>query len=439
MGLAGSEMVRRNAVRYSPMVGFPINDVSQEINRCARCGKCRAVCPTFLVTRDETRVARGRICMLEALVAGRISPSIHAREILMSCYGCMRCMDVCPTGIKMNVIIQAARNAIAKEMGIGRVARFVFRRVLPRRRLYDSLIRLARFGQRFLRPSMEQPLRHLPLFYGGMRYIPPLARKPALRALPAIIKGRGELKVSFFAGCLLNYVYPEIAASILRVLELHGVDVIFPKLQLCCGTPVLAHGDAEAAGVLARLNVECLEPDKVDAVVLGCASCELTMKRDYPALLGGAAALSEKIFDISEFVDKFLGYSNLPIDEKVTYHDPCHLRWGRGVTEPPREILRRSCRFVEMPGAGDCCGLGGSFSLTHYGVSCALGEAKVEAIRSSGADMVSTACPGCIIQLQDQLARQRMGIPVMHVAQLYEMSYIKGRHPVLRRSGHLER
>ena len=404
-----------------------MTDLVKELQRCAKCGKCRAVCPTFIVSRDEAKVARGRISLLEAIMEGRAVPTEYGREILMSCYGCMRCSAVCPSGVQIDLIVRNAREMLARQMGLSRSARFVFRRILPRRRVYDGAIGMARLLQRLLRTNAHQPLRHLPLFFQGKRNIPRIDARPALRGLREFVKGRGDIKVSLFLGCMLNYVYPEIAASIMHILELHGVDIILPRAQLCCGTPALAYGDVDAARALAQRNLECLEPNKVDAIVLGCASCELTMKRDYPIILKGAEQLAKKVYDISEFIHNFLGYSNLALDERITYHDPCHLRWGRGVSKPPREILRQSCRFVEMPRAGDCCGLGGSFSLTHYDVSCALGAAKVEAVRESGADIVATACPGCILQLRDQLAQHQMNIPVMHVAQVYEMSYLKGR------------
>lgn len=407
-----------------------IHELRQEIARCARCGKCRAVCPTFLATRDEARAARGRINLMESILDGAAPFSARAAELLTSCYGCTRCVEQCPSGVRVDLLMQRAREMAARRFGIPLPARLLFRHVLPRRRLYDAAVRLARFTQRFLRRSRAQPLRHLPLLYEGRRSVPALARRSALHSLPELHKGRGEIKVSLFLGCLLNYVYPDIAASILKILSLHGVDVIVPKAQLCCGAPVLASGDEEAARRLARRNLSCLEPGKVDAVVFGCASCALTMKRDYPRLLGGAEALAAKITDISEFIYARLGYSNLPLDDTVTYHDPCHLRWGRGVGEPPREVLRRSARYVEMDRAGDCCGLGGSFSLSHYDISCLLGEAKVASIRASGATIVATSCPGCILQLEDQLARQGMGNPVVHVAQLYERSFLKGRLPL---------
>lgn len=385
------------------------------------------MCPTFLFSRDEAKVARGRISLLEALINNRKTPSAYAKEILLSCYRCMRCVDTCPSGVNVDVIIQEGRNLLASKRGLGLLQSFVFRHVLPRRRFYDTLIRLSRVAQKALRKSRSQPLRHLPLLYEGKRNVPRIAAIPALHGLKEIYKGQGKLKVSLFLGCMLNYVYPGIAESIVHILELHGVDVIIPKPQLCCGTPVLAYGDVDTAVRLARRNIDCLEADRVDAIVLGCASCELTMKRDYPRILEGADGFAEKVCDITEFISDFLGYSNLPMEEKVTYHDPCHLRWGRGVSSPPRDILKRSCRFVEMERPGECCGLGGSYSLTHYDVSCSLGEAKVASIRRTGADIVATTCPGCILQIQDQLARQRLDIPVMHVAQIYELSYLKGR------------
>lgn len=404
-----------------------MTDLNREISKCAKCGKCRAVCPTFLVGRDETKVARGRIALLEALLDRKSVPSAYAKEILLSCYRCMRCVDACPCGMEVDRIVQEARNLLARRRGISPFYRLVFRHILPRRRLYDAMIALTRLLQGPLRKSRGQPLRHLPLLYSGRRSIPRPARRSALNSMREIIKGKGDLKVSLFLGCMINYVYPEIARSIAHILELHGVDVIIPKGQLCCGTPVLAYGDMEAARTLARRNLECLEAEKVDAVVLGCASCGLTMRRDYPMLLPGAADLAHKFVDISEFIDGQLGYSNLPLDEKVTYHDPCHLRWGRGVRDAPREILRRSCRFVEMERPDDCCGLGGAYSLTHYDVSCALGESKVDAIGGSGADIVATSCPGCILQIQDQLERRGRDTTVMHVAQIYELSYLKDR------------
>lgn len=409
-----------------------MDEIRKEIARCARCGKCRAVCPTFLVSRDEARVARGRINLAEALLDGQTALTPYARELVESCYGCMRCVAECPSGVRVDLIIQHLREAAARGGGVPFLARWVFRRVLPRRRRYDALMRLARFSQRFFRRSGRPPLRHLPLLYGGRRHLPPLARRPALRTLPELHKGRGEIKVSLFLGCLLNYVYPEVAASIMRILTMHGVDVIVPRNQLCCGAPVLAQGDTEAARRLAERNVECLEAGKVDAVVFGCASCALTIQRRYPGLVPGAEMCAAKVMEISEFIHAHLGYSNLPLEETATYHDPCHLRWGRGVGEPPREILRRSARYIEMERAGDCCGLGGSFSLSHYDVSCALGKAKVEAIRRSGAELVATACPGCMLQLQDQLARHGAEASVLHVAQVYEMSYLKGRPPLSR-------
>ena len=411
-------------------MALPTDDIRKEIARCARCGKCRAVCPTFLASLDEARVARGRINLMEAILDGRAALTPYAREILTSCYGCMRCVATCPSGVRVDLVIQCAREIAAREAGVPLLARLIFRGVLPRRRLYDAAVRLARFSQRFMRRSAAQPLRHLPLFYGGRRHIPPLAPRSALRLLPELRKGRGELKVSLFLGCLLNYVYPGAAASILNILSLHGVDVIVPKAQLCCGAPVLASGDEEAARRLARRNARCLEAEKVDAVVFGCASCALMMQRYYPRLLGDAEGLAAKVTDISEFIYARLGYSNLPLDETVTYHDPCHLRWGRGVEGPPREALRQSAHYVEMEKAGDCCGLGGSFSFSHYDVSCTLGAAKTASIRLSGADLVATSCPGCILQIEDQLARQGMGNPVLHVAQVYERSYLKGRLPL---------
>ncbi len=104
---------------------------------------------------------------------------------------------------------------------------------------------------------------------------------------------------------------------------------------------------------------------------------------------------------------------------KVTYHDPCHLR-TRGITKEPRQILKAlpQVEFVEMESAGTCCGLGGTYSVYHYDTSKQIGAKKAAHIAASGAELVATDCPGCIMQLQDSInhagGRQR----AIHILEL---------------------
>ncbi|MEE9515097.1 MAG: (Fe-S)-binding protein, partial [Candidatus Brocadiales bacterium] len=126
-----------------------IEKARQEVSKCAKCGKCRSVCPVFLETGDETRVARGRISLAEAVFQGEIFYTPELRDYIYSCKKCLRCQAICPSDVNFSEIIDALLEGIEKNMGISRLARFVLRYLLPRRRLFDFVIRAASFSQKF--------------------------------------------------------------------------------------------------------------------------------------------------------------------------------------------------------------------------------------------------------------------------------------------------
>jgi glycolate oxidase iron-sulfur subunit len=263
-------------------------------------------------------------------------------------------------------------------------------------------------------------MRHLPLFFMGQRWIPDLARRTALQRLarPKRIE-KPVMRVAYFVGCLINHVYPEIAESVVRVLNRLNVEVVVPREQVCCGAPVASFGDEAAARRLARMNAKALWQDGLDAVVTACASCGRRLKAEYANLLADAWPAA-KVFDVSEFILKFAQPDLARVRRRATYHDPCHLLWGQGIGEAPRELLRRSCEYVEMTAANRCCGGGGTFSLFHYDLAIQIAEHKMAGIRTSAADVVATGCPGCQLQLADRMAAAGMDVKVAHTIQVVE-------------------
>jgi glycolate oxidase iron-sulfur subunit len=176
-------------------------------------------------------------------------------------------------------------------------------------------------------------MRHLPLFFAGRRWVPSLAGRSALKRLenlrnveqgnyvdrpgrPAGLKAGyagpadrqipyPELRVALFLGCLINYVYPEIAEATVNVLGRLGVEVVIPQGQVCCGTPVLSFGDEQAARRLATMNTEALLGSGADHIVTACASCGRTLKSDYGTLVPKQGeVLSKKVLDVSELLDR---------------------------------------------------------------------------------------------------------------------------------------
>jgi glycolate oxidase iron-sulfur subunit len=126
------------------------------------------------------------------------------------------------------------------------------------------------------------------------------------------------------------------------------------------------------------------------------------------------------VSDFSEFLAKEGIPSGSVVPVTVTYHDPCHLKWHQGISSQPRDILRAidGVKYLEMEGADDCCGLGGVFSLAHRDISLAIQDKKMQSIKNSGADIVVTSCPGCLIQLRDGVRRNNLPVKVMHISEL---------------------
>ncbi len=398
-----------------------VNDIlDAEIQKCAKCGKCRSICPVFLETGNESTVARGRISLAESLRSGEIFHTELLRDYLLSCKKCLRCSSICPSGVDYDLIIQTMLDDMASHLGIWFIPRIIFRLFLTRRWLFNILLKSASLFQRLVPLKRHGTMRHLPFIFMGGRWIPPLAKKSALNKYRNTRKiTNPKMKVGFYMGCLINYIYTDIADAVIEVLNHLGVEVVVPTKQLCCGIPARSLGDAKTAQKLAEVNVKVFEEANVDFVVNACATCGRTLKKDYPRILGDRALkFTEKLYDISEFIEKYFQYETKTLNTKITYHDPCHLYWGQNISKQPRNILSRSATFQEMETPERCCGGGGVFNLLHYDLSMMIGEYKAKAIEKSGAEVVATGCPGCRLQIEDLLATRSSQVKCTHTIQV---------------------
>ena len=272
------------------------------------------------------------------------------------------------------------------------------------------------------------------LINNGNRLIPLFAKEPLSKQLPNKIQvKKPKLKVAFFTGCLIEYIYPEIGISLVNLLKNQGIEIIIPKEQYCCGIPLLTSGDREGAEFLARKNIELFTRLDVDYIVNACATCGSTLK-DYEKLLkkwkleNGNSKLSirnwaERICDISEFLVKFTDSKfNATREAKVTYHDPCHLRKRQNIYEEPRQILKSisSINFIEMEEPDFCCGGGGLFSFKYYEISKKIAQRKIQNADQTKAHYIVTGCPGCIMHLNDILTQKKSSQKAIHLIELIE-------------------
>jgi len=406
----------------------------REALRCIKCGACANVCPVYQTVGGHV-FGHVYISAIGIILTAFFHGLENAAELVRACIGCRACVAVCPSNIDLESIILHLREVLGEEEGVGAGKALVFKRIMRNRTLFHSMIRAASLLQKPVTRG-ERTIRHLPLFFAGLtewRSLPAIADKP-LRDQWADIPqqvAKPRYRVAFFAGCLNDFVYPELGHDLVKVLNHLSVAVSFPKEQNCCGVPALYSGDRETATVLAEQNVAALLADSPDFVVTTCPTCTMALQRDFVDLLrdhprwaAPAEQLAAMTIDISRFiVDKCDGgqaLAGLAQAEKVTYHDSCHLKRGAGVWREPRQLLAGSGReLTEMAHSDRCCGFGGSYSFTsHPEIARHILNDKMADIESSGAGCVAMDCPGCLMQINGGLDKQEKTVRAVHTIQL---------------------
>ncbi|MFA5308818.1 MAG: (Fe-S)-binding protein [Dehalococcoidales bacterium] len=412
-----------------------------DLDKCTKCGFCMSACPVYREQKIETAVARGKIMLARSLLDGGRKASKEAAEMLDQCTLCMTCEQKCPAGTHVPELITAARADKARQRGVSFPYNFIFRWLLPRRRLFGYTVRFASWFQGIFLPKTQGSIRHLSLFLSALgkgRHIPQIAPRFLRRSVPEVNSPppgvATKFTVGYFTGCMTDYVFPELGKQIIRFLNKNGVAVIMPRGQGCCGAPVfLGAGDFKTGRKMADANVKAFQD--LDYIITDCATCASSMK-DYAKFLADTperkqryTEFAAKIKDITEFLVDILklppaAYTVAPEfrGKTVTFHEPCHLGRYLGVKEQPRQILKSlpDIKYVELPDADRCCGMAGTFSIHFYELSRKIGDKKAAAIKSTGADVVVTDCPGCQIQLIDSTTRNGMTQNIRHIMELFE-------------------
>ncbi len=415
-------------------------DIDDALANCMKCGNCQAGCPIYKETRLESSVARGKISLMQAVLHGVLPISANFDAIMSQCLNCKTCSANCPCGVQADQLILRARHAVIKARGLHPIKKNVFR-LLKHRRLFDLALRM---GGVFSGLSFKRVPAHLAVRsrfpVPGMdkeRATAPLALRPLRSQYPKVIKAPSyRLRVGFFTGCTINYMYTDMGSAVIEVLQANNIEVVLPPRQHCCATPVHVSGDFELANEMARQTIEIFEECQVDYIVGACGSCVEALK-DYPKWLADdpkwqsrAEKLAVKVREISEFLVE-VGYRKDimgPVHKTITMHDPCHMVRGIKVTEQPRQILASipGVKLVEMKEHDRCCGSGGSFSLAHYDLSRKINDRKCQNIADTHADFVTASCPSCRMHITDGLLQNHLPQIVVHPIQILAESYERG-------------
>ena len=409
-----------------------------EAIRCSRCGFCQPACPVYRATGREAHVARGKVFLYRKIVEGQLPVEADQREAFDNCLLCRACTASCHPAVRTDTVVLAFREAYARRWGRPLVQRLLFRTVLPNPGVAAGAFRLAWrsgagvFAQKAGRSSALRMLN--PKLTMATRLVEesplPFLRE-RLRGLPLRPMG-SRLRVGYWISCGYNYMLPQVGVDSVRVLLALGAEVV-PLPNNCCGSPVAAYGDGEAARLLARKNVARLaQLGTLDYVVSECGSCSARLK-EYGALLadderlaGPARQLSERARSFSELLVELGTELPLrPLKRTVTYHDPCHMSQRyQGVTAQPRELIRSipGVTFVELNEADSCCGAAGTYNVLHPQVSARILERKALRVAGTEAALVATECPACLMQLALGVREHAPGAAAVSVSQLLAAS-----------------
>lgn len=412
-----------------------------DLYKCVHCGFCLQACPTYLETGLETESPRGRIALMKAVNEGRIGMTDSVIRHWDLCIQCRACEVACPSGVPYGSLIEAAMAQAERRRKPGAVARFAanvsLNHVLPHRGRLRLLMSAAKAYQRSGAQALVRKsgmLRRFAPALADMEASMPRVSSTYFEAKGQTVAAVGETRarVAMLSGCVMPLVNgPEMDAAA-RVLARNGCEVTAPEGQVCCGAIHSHVGDLESARKMARRNIDAFGAADADAVVVASAGCGARMKeyahllKDDPDYAERAARFGETVKDIHEFlVELPFDPPRASLDCRVTYQDSCHLGNAQRVTAAPREILNAipGVEFAELPNASRCCGAGGTYTITEREFSLRVLNSKMDDFETTDAEILTTANPGCLIQLQYGIEERGLPAQVKYVTDLLDEAY----------------
>jgi glycolate oxidase iron-sulfur subunit len=411
--------------------------VYEDYARCVHCGLCLNHCPTYRLWQLEADSPRGRIRQMILVNAGQLSLARSFVDHLDKCLDCRSCETACPSGVEYGKLVEHARAQIAEQYRrpwLARLTRrFFFHGLLPHPQRIAIVARLLR---RYQKSGLQAFVRATGLLrLVGLaereKLLPPIDERFFFGELGKTFRALGprRARVAFFAGCIANVTFSKLNEATIRVLTANGCEVVVPEAQFCCGALAVHAGERQAARALARKNLGAFARGDFDAVLTNAAGCGSTLK-EYGRLFGptepehvAAEAFGEVVEDVTEFLAKLgLTQKLKPIPLRVTYQDSCHLLHGQKVREAPRQLLRAipGVEFVELPFSDNCCGSAGIYNVTETQASLQMLAEKMHYAAGTRAKIITTANPGCLLQMRAGSQLYRTDQEVLHVIELLD-------------------
>jgi glycolate oxidase iron-sulfur subunit len=414
----------------SALPGSPLEQERAGLDACVHCGFCLQACPTYLALEDENDSPRGRLLLMGSLLEGTVAPNDETvGRHLDQCLGCRGCETACPAGVPYGRLLEATRATLIEHRPLPLIARamlaifarpWALRPFLAGARLTRGT-GIARLLARVLPGRLASPFAILAA----------TARAAVTSWQPRrdATKGRAAL----LTGCVMEGLFTEVNRATERTLAQQGWDVVACEGQRCCGALHAHAGDAEGARELARTNIAAFEASGAGTIVMNSAGCGAMCKEyahllgDDPAWAARAKAFSERVRDVHELLEPPLGGAATASPVSVAYDAPCHLHHGQRVITPPVALLSAlpAVSLVPLADSDQCCGSAGIFSLVRPDVAEKVLAPKLARIRESGAAIVATGNPGCLMQIGGGLIRDGGAVVTRHPVELLDAHYAR--------------
>ena len=412
-------------------------------SKCIHCGLCLNACPTYRELGLEMDSPRGRIYQMIQVERGRLPLGDSFVKHIDLCLDCRACETACPSGVEYGRLVESARAQIDryyKRPGIGRhIRHFVFHRLIPERR---NLTRLGNLLWLYQKSGLETAIRKSGILkllserLVNAATLSPRMEKPFFtERLGQVVRPDGDVRhrVAFFAGCIANLAFARLNDATVRVLAKNGCEVVIPESQGCCGALHVHAGIRDKARELAKINMRTFLDGGYDYFITNAAGCGSVLK-EYPLLFehvdreyyDQACAFSAKVRDVTEFlagieINRDFG----PVPVRATYQDPCHLGHAQRIRSAPRQLIAAipGLEFVELKESEVCCGSAGIYNVVQNEMAERLLKAKMQRVDETGAELILTANPGCLLQLRAGIARSGGKRRVLHVIELLDEAY----------------
>jgi glycolate oxidase iron-sulfur subunit len=390
---------------------------------------------------------------MRAIADGKLEATKTFADEMYFCLGCLACMTACPAGVNYAELFEHAR-AEAEQSGVLNSPRRTLIRNFTLRWLFMDLHRLQLVGY-FLRLYQQLGFQTLIRRSGVLKLLPKRLRE--LEAMTPTVQphfsadliapitpavGAKRYRVAVLTGCAQDLIFSDINRDTVEVLARNGCEVITPPEQFCCGSLHAHNGEWELAQQLARKQLGQFPPNEFDAIITNAGCCGSHLKHYYKLLAEDAvyrdrAALwDQKVKDIHEWLAEIGIQTATPKSEvsgqrsetptaTVTYHESCHLCHGQKITSQPRQLLRAipNLKLVELPEASWCCGSAGIYNIVQPEMANELLQRKLKHIKSTGASVVATGNPGCLLQIINGASEQGLNLRVVHPITLLAEAY----------------